>query len=183
MTLTAWSASQSRVTPDVLSNSLLYYNRTPSCSVAGSPPKGGLCYYQAVAHTNFSIEGFNLYYRAVKGTIYKWLDLEKLCQLLVPRDTVNKIRCFTAIVDSTSDPQAPVRQLTYLRALATIPNLTITKGQFRTDRKRKPLARPLPGTLPVVEVLDNEEKGSDVNLGAYLLADGYESDYEQAIVV
>jgi hypothetical protein len=29
------------------------------------------------------IDGFNLYYGAVKGTPYKWLDLKSVCQKLL----------------------------------------------------------------------------------------------------
>jgi hypothetical protein len=32
-------------------------------------------------------------------------------------------------------------------------------------------------------VHDTEEKGTDVNLATYLLVDGYEGDYEQALVM
>ena len=35
----------------------------------------------------------------------------------------------------------------------------------------------------VVEVLDSEEKGSDVNLASYLLMDGFEEDFELAVVI
>ena len=35
----------------------------------------------------------------------------------------------------------------------------------------------------VVEILDTEEKGSDVNLATYLLLDGFEEDYEMAVVI
>ena len=34
-----------------------------------------------------------------------------------------------------------------------------------------------------VEILDTEEKGSDVNLASYLLLDGFENDYEMAVVI
>ena len=34
-----------------------------------------------------------------------------------------------------------------------------------------------------VEILDTEEKGSDVNLATYLLMDGFENDYEMAVVI
>lgn len=49
--------------------------------------------------------------------------------------------------------------------------------------KRRPLAR-LPESGPrTVEILDTEEKGSDVNLASYLLLDGFEDEYELAVVV
>ncbi len=31
--------------------------------------------------TNFYIDAFNIYYGCLKGTAYKWLNLEALCQL------------------------------------------------------------------------------------------------------
>ena len=34
-----------------------------------------------------------------------------------------------------------------------------------------------------MEVLDTEEKGSDVNLASYMLMDGFDDDYELAVVV
>lgn len=134
--------------------------------------------------TNVYIDGFNLYYRAVKGTPYKWLDLSALCQKLLPHDVIHRIRYFTALVDARPDnPHAPQRQLTYLRALRTIPNLTIELGQFRPRLKSRPLHTPIAGLPNIVEVDDVEEKGSDVNLATYLLMDGYENDYEKAAVI
>jgi hypothetical protein len=46
-----------------------------------------------------------------------------------------------------------------------------------------PLAHPLAGNSRFAEVTKTEEKGSDVNLATYLLVDGFQHDYEQAIVV
>ena len=41
-----------------------------------------------------------------------------------------------------------------------------------------------PQTGPrTVEILNAEEKGSDVNLASYLLMDGFENDYEMAVVI
>ena len=34
--------------------------------------------------TNIYIDGFNLYYLAVRGTAYKWLDPAKLCHCFCP---------------------------------------------------------------------------------------------------
>ena len=53
-------------------------------------------------------DGFNLYYGALKGTPYKWLNLVKLSNsLLPPQYTVNKIHYFTARVSGAVDPDAP----------------------------------------------------------------------------
>ena len=133
---------------------------------------------------NFYIDGFNLYYRAVRKSPYKWLDLSKLSSSFAPSLTVNRIRYFTApIHPRAGDPQAPQRQQTYIRALRTIPNLTIHYGIFRNRDKYRPLLNPIPGLPTYVWISDTEEKGTDVNLAAYLLSDGYEKDYDHAYVI
>ena len=71
----------------------------------------------------------------------------------------------------------------YLRALETIPGLSIHYGQFRDRRKFRPLVIPIPGHPRTVEIWDSEEKGTDVNLASYLLMDGVDGDYEQAVVI
>ena len=134
--------------------------------------------------TNFYLDGFNLYNRALSGSPYKWLDLELLCSRLVPNHEVGRIRYFTAPVEYRLDrPGQRQRQLTYLRALNTIPNLTIHEGRFQTDRRRRPLANPIPEIGRFVEVLETREKGTDVNLATHLLVDGFQGDYEQAVVI
>ena len=135
--------------------------------------------------TNVYIDGFNLYYRALKpNPQYRWLDLAKLSQALLPAHQINRIRYFTAIVDQRpDDPLQQRRQLLYIRALRTIPNLSIHYGQFKTRTQRRPLARPIRGFGGSVLVKNTEEKGTDVNLATYLIMDGYEGDYEQALVI
>ena len=130
------------------------------------------------------IDGFNFYYGAVKGTPYKWLDLEALCRRLLPRDNIVKIRYFTARVSARPDnPQQAARQGAYLRALATLPLLEIHYGHFKTRPVRLPLAQPGPTGPRTVEVLRTEEKGSDVNLATYLLLDAFKHACDTAVVV
>jgi hypothetical protein len=130
--------------------------------------------------TSVYVDAFNLYYGALKGTPYRWLDLGQLCALLLPDAEIARIRYFTAIVRVQGDDvQAPQRQQVYLRALSTIDTLSIHYGSFM--RKRK--TRPLTDGGGYVEVHDTEEKGSDVNLASYLLHDGHRGQYEQAVVV
>ena len=134
--------------------------------------------------TNLYIDGFNLYYRAVRGTPFKWLDLRKLAETLFPQDTIRRICYFTALLDARPDDlNQPRRQLVYLRALATLPGFNAYYGTFRSGVKRRPLAQPVPGLPTHVLVRDSEEKGSDVNLATRLLVDGFNGEYEQAAVV
>ena len=135
--------------------------------------------------TNVYVDGFNLYYGCLKHTPYKWLDIAKLCRLILPRDQVNQIKYFTALVSARpGDPDLPMRQLTYLRALATLPEVSIIKGMFLSHPALLPLAPKYAGKRRnKVWVLRTEEKGSDVNLAAHLLNDGYKGAYELAVII
>lgn len=56
------------------------------------------------------VDAFNLYYGALKGTPYKWLDLQALCRVMIPRNTVIGIKYFTARVQPrVNDPDQPTR--------------------------------------------------------------------------
>ena len=130
------------------------------------------------------VDGFNLYYGCLKGTAYKWLNLSKLCTMLLPECRVKRIRYFTALVTPTlNDPQKLQRQLTLIRALETIPNLTVHYGHFLTHSVRRPMVNPPKGGPTMVEVVDTKEKGSDVALATYLLIDGFKKDYQMAVVI
>ena len=134
--------------------------------------------------TNVYIDGFNLYYRALKNTPFRWLNLRRLVETLFPQDNIGKVCYFTARLDvRPTNPGQPQRQLIYLRALATLPNLDIHYGTFRSGTKRRPLAEPVQGLPTQVVVRDSEEKGSDVNLATRLLVDGFNGEYEQAVVL
>ncbi len=131
---------------------------------------------------NVYVDGFNLYYGAIKKTPYRWLDLLTMSQLLFPNDQINKIKYFTARVSARpTDPDQPIRQSTYWRALQTIPNLSIIEGSFLV----KPVMMPVANTIPqrYERVIKTEEKGSDVNLAVHLLNDAYKKDYELAVMV
>jgi uncharacterized LabA/DUF88 family protein len=130
------------------------------------------------------IDAFNLYFGCVKGTPYKWLDLSRLCTILLPQHQIEGIKYFTAHVKSLpNSPDAPARQQIYLRALQTLHNLEIIYGHFLSHNVRMPLANPGVGQPKTVEVIKTEEKGSDVNLAIHLLHDAYQSRYECAVIV
>ena len=146
----------------------------------------GLCFSLEfeMKKTYVYIDGFNLYYGAVKGTPYKWLDLQRMCELLLPQNEIVRIKYFTAKVSSRAgDPSQPLRQQIYLRALQTIPNIRIIYGHFLTHEVSMRVANPGPGEPRFVNVLKTEEKGSDVNIAAHLIHDGYQGRYEVAVVI
>ena len=74
------------------------------------------------------VDGFNLYNRLLTGhSALKWLDLPALAAHLLPDYDIQLVRYFTAILKPglTIDPQSPVRQQIYLRALAADPRVPI----------------------------------------------------------
>ena len=129
---------------------------------------------------NVYVDGFNLYYRCLKGATYPWLDIKQLCRTLLPRNDINRIRYFTALVESRmSNPTQPQRQQLYLRALQTLPELTIHYGAFLSTTRWAQLAN----AGGKVQVMNSEEKGLDVNLASHLLMDAFRQDFEVALVI
>ena len=132
------------------------------------------------------IDGFNLYYGALKDTAFKWLDLGVLIPLMLGhKHDVACIKYFTAKVKvSETDPRQSERQETYLRALREprdgIPPVEIHFGHFQRRSTRMPRS---PFGTGWVEVIKTEEKGSDVNLAVHLLNDAWLDAYECAVVV
>lgn len=163
------------------------------------------------AKTGIYIDGLNFYYGALRNTSYKWLNLEAFARLLLPDDDVHSIRYFTARVNSRpEDPRIPTRQATYLRAIGTLPSVSIHIGRFTSRVKSKALAdsqieptdlftphfrprsmykvmwndkvrRRTDGATRAKVIID-EEKGSDVNLGVHLLNDAARGRIEKAVV-
>lgn len=138
------------------------------------------------------IDGFNLYYGCFKDknrsqlARYKWLDLEKFCDLLFPKNEIVKIKYYTADVSSRPpDNRQGDRQKAYLTVLSQLPRVEIIKGHFLGPKVvRMPLCDDN-GCYQgrTVPVLKTEEKGSDVNLAVDLLYDCVQARYECAIVV
>lgn len=152
--------------------------------------------------TNVYVDGFNLYYGCLKGTPHKWLNLEALFDQVLPKNQIQNIHYFTARVEARpGDPDVAVRQAAYLRALATLPRVQIHYGTFLSSAVRAPVlecsaeGRPVrrnnrlvvkrkPSGAVVMEwVHKTEEKGSDVNLAAYLLRDALKKVSPCAVVV
>ncbi len=60
------------------------------------------------------IDGFNLYYYAIRDSGYKWLNLKELSQVAMLAGTlVEKLKDYTARVSGASDPDQPRRQHIY----------------------------------------------------------------------
>ncbi len=73
------------------------------------------------------VDGFNLYYGSLKGTKWKWLNLERLFSYLRPDDEILKIKYFTTINNYPPKPE----QIEYISALSTLPNIEIILGKYK----------------------------------------------------
>jgi uncharacterized LabA/DUF88 family protein len=130
------------------------------------------------------VDAFNLYFGALKGTPFKWLNLEALFSRLLPRNQIVAIKYFSARVRPLpGDPDQPNRQQVYWRALRTIPGFTLYEGHFLVHTVPMPLAQPPVRGSRFVDVVKVEEKGSDVNLATQLLCDGFRDAFDVAVLV
>ncbi|MHC8509591.1 MAG: NYN domain-containing protein [Rhodospirillales bacterium] len=131
------------------------------------------------------VDGFNLYYLALKNTSCKWLNLDGLFRdILQPQHNVTSIKYFTApVLPRSHDPSQPQRQQIYLRALRQYCSaVEIIYGYFQSNVVSAPLAQP--GTGPrMVSVIKTEEKGTDVNIAVHMLNDAWLNAYDCAVVV
>lgn len=140
---------------------------------------------EPIVRTIVYVDGFNLYYGALKGSAHKWLDLKSLfAMLLRPENQIVCIKYFTARVsNTTSDPHKSNHQDAYLRALQyAIPEIRIYFGQFTTHVVQAKLATPIDG-VRYANVLRTSEKGSDVNLAVHLVNDAWLDAFDCAVVV
>ena len=125
------------------------------------------------------VDGFNLYYglRARGWRRYYWLNLNLMAErLLRAGQMLVGVRYFTAeIVPQPGELGARTRQDTYLKALSTLPNLSIHYGRFLP---RQASCRYCGATW-----IRYEEKMTDVNIAVELLGDAQDDAFDTAIVV
>ncbi len=147
-----------------------------------------------LSRTIVYIDGFNLYYRALKHTAHKWIDIAALSAAALPAsNNVQRVNYYTARISGRTDPTAPARQHAYLRALGSSPSVHIHYGNFLSTKIWAGLVQPpqfrpdfpLPlGEAPVMAyVRKTEEKGSDVNLGVHLVRDAFLKAFDEAAIL
>lgn len=134
--------------------------------------------------TYIYIDGFNLYFRGLKNSPYKWLDLKKLCQTVLDKThKIEVIKYFTATVSGKTDPHKPKNQQTYINALKKyISEFSEYYGHFLTIPAWAMLAEPT-DEKKFVKIIKTEEKGSDVSLAVHLLNDAWLNEYDCAVII
>ena len=123
------------------------------------------------------VDGFNLYYGALKGGPHRWLDLDRYFGLLRTDDHVQRIWYFTAVIQG---PRRE-RQLTYLKALSSTPRVAIQYGRYKEKVVRCTVAGC--GCTGTREFHVPEEKGTDVNIAVQMLDDAYQHHAERMVLV
>jgi hypothetical protein len=123
------------------------------------------------------VDGFNLYYGAVRGGNSKWLDLQRYFEMLRPHDSIIQIHYFTALVDGLTKPNQEV----YLRALGTLPKVNVVLGKFKKKQVRCSNSLCTFAGNRFFQV--PEEKRTDVNIAVFLLDDAYQDRCDHSIVV
>ena len=123
------------------------------------------------------IDGFNLYYGAVKGTPYKWLDLARFFRLIRPNDDIQCIRYFTAMVHGPTKPNQEV----YLQALATTPTVQTILGKFKNKNIKCAVPRCTYSGTKFFKA--PEEKRTDVNIAIFMLDDAYQDLCDNLVLV
>ena len=97
--------------------------------------------------TRVYVDGFNLYYGALKGRRFKWLNLVELARDLLPTGcAIERLNYFTARVSGAVDLGAPARQQVYLSALGTLPEVRTHFGNFLAKTNWRPIVN-----LPVAD--------------------------------
>ena len=133
------------------------------------------------------IDGLNFYYGMLKHTPFKWLNYQRLFELLRANDDIQTIYYFTALVNGK---KRRLRQDTYLKALETQPLVEVVQGHFKFQRiecryLECPLEKETDAEGKRVKRFFKkpEEKCTDVNLALYMLRDAYENAADRFIMV
>jgi len=136
------------------------------------------------------IDGFNLYFGSLKGTDYRWLNLEKLvkriCKEQNPKSEVISVKYFTADIKaklSTRGNNSCIAQQNYLLSLqAHSSNLEIIRGKYNIQPKQY-YAHQEPVDFSLKHnVWQAEEKQTDVSIAVHSLCDVIDNECDQVVI-
>ena len=132
------------------------------------------------------VDGYNFYYNLVYNTKYKWLDLGKFFDKILPNQCkIEKIKYFTAPMD---DKARKKRQQAYFNALKHYMKYSFEdiEGYFKYDgaysqHNKQFFIKNKNGEFE--KAYKYTEKQTDVNLASHLVNDAYQKRYDCAVVV
>ncbi len=123
------------------------------------------------------VDGFNLFYGALKGTAFKWLDLLSLARELFPSDTIERVHFCTALIQGADR----WKQERYLSALSTYPEITVHKGEMKSRHQDCRVKGCNYGGERRYRKW--EEKFTDVQLGVLLVDDAHSARLERSVLI
>lgn len=132
---------------------------------------------KAKARAIVYVDGFNLYYGALRGTSHRWLDLERLFTMLRNEDAVECIHYFTTLVTGPPKPE----QSTYISALATLDTVNVQLGQFKTQSIKCELSGCTYTGSRTIKV--PVEKRTDVQIALQMLDDAHADRCDRFVLV
>lgn len=140
--------------------------------------------------TNVYIDGYNLYYGLLKGTPWKWLDLEAFAQaLLGDGHEILSVSYFTSLVKPYPyDLEAVDHQKTYLHALEEMGRVKTVLGFYAKRKAMLPAYEEVCKACPtsdrgLLKVVKFEEKRSDVNIAVSMLLDAARTEEDCAALI
>lgn len=125
---------------------------------------------------NVYIDGFNLYHAIddLNDETLKWVDLWKLSEaILKPGQVLNQVKYFSAY--ATWRPDSYKRHRDYVAAIETMGVISVM-GRFK-EKKLK--CKAACGEVYIT----HEEKETDVNIGAHLIADALQNKFDTALII
>ena len=136
------------------------------------------------------IDGYNFYYGLLRKSQYKWLDVYALFrdQALNQSSDLVEVRYYTApmLGKMSDDLESPIRQRRYLQALRKMHpiGLTLIEGRIVASTPFQRLIFPIPEAphLQKVQVLDFNEKKTDVNIASDMINGAWLKTYDQAVL-
>ena len=136
------------------------------------------------------VDGYNLYYGLLRKTAFKWLDLFALFRdhVLDSKAELIQVRYYTAPVlgRMCDSPESPQRQRRYLQALRKMypAQIVIIEGKIIATTPFQRLFKPIAEAphLDRVQVIDFNEKKTDVNLAADMITGAWTGAYDQAVL-
>jgi len=136
------------------------------------------------------IDGYNLYYRLLRGTGDKWLDLYSFSKGLLNSDhDIIEVKYFTSmVVPYPYDAAAIERQNVYIQAVAANPKVRVILGYY----SKKPAVLPARSANcrecaesknGFVRVFKFEEKRTDVNMAVSIVRDAAQNAADSYVLV
>jgi len=138
------------------------------------------------------VDGYNLYYGLLKGTSWKWLDLEAFVKAQLRDDhEILVVKYFTAPIKTYPHDTAAVdRQKIYLQALSASGRTNVHLGYYSKNATLFPAydeecknCEKNPQEKGMLRVVKLEEKQSDVNIACAMLTDAFNDVADSFVLV